>query len=210
MSNPFHFYQPNAGHGLAHDPLKSIIAPRPIGWISSRNAAGIANLAPYSFFNVFADAPPIIGFCSAGWKDSVANIEQTGEFCWNLATQPLAEQMNISCMGVANEVDEFVLAGLEKAPSQLVDVPRVAASPASFECKLTQLIRLETAAKQPMDNWLVLGEVVGVHINQAFIKDGIYQTIAAAPIMRAGGPASYFGISAATEFAMARPTTSSK
>ena len=210
MSNSFHFYQPASGHGLAHNPLRSIIAPRPIGWISSCNADGVANLAPYSFFNVFADTPPIIGFCSSGWKDSVANIEQTGEFCWNLATKPLAEQMNLSCADVANDVDEFVLSGLAKAPSQLVSVPRVAASPASFECKLTQLIRLETATKQAMDNWLVLGEVVGVHINKAFIKDGIYQTIAAEPILRAGGPVSYFGISAATEFEMARPTAISK
>ncbi|WP_417763455.1 flavin reductase family protein [Shewanella sp.] len=208
MANPFHFYQSNQGHGLAHNPLKSIIAPRPIGWISSCNAAGVANLAPYSFFNVFADTPPIIGFCSAGWKDSVANIEQTGEFCWNLATKPLAAQMNLSCADVDSSVDEFQLAGLAAAPSQLVKPPRVAASPASFECKLTQLIRLESAAKQPLDNWLVLGEVVGVHINKAFIKDGIYQTIAAEPILRAGGPASYFGISAETEFEMARPSLS--
>ena len=206
MSSQFHFYQPKQDHGLAYNPLKSIVAPRPIGWISSCNPDGVANLAPYSFFNMFADVPPIIGFCSSGWKDSVANIEQTGEFCWNLATKPLAAQMNISCAGVASEVDEFQLAGLVKAPSQLVKVPRVAASPASFECRLTQLIRLQTVAKQPMDNWLVLGEVVGVHIDKRFIKDGIYQTIAAEPILRAGGPASYFGISAATEFEMARPS----
>ncbi|QSX33552.1 flavin reductase family protein [Shewanella avicenniae] len=206
MSSQFHFYQPKQDHGLLHNPLKSIIAPRPIGWISSCNAAGVANLAPYSFFNVFADSPPIIGFCSSGWKDSVANIEQTGEFCWNLATKPLAQQMNISCADVANTVDEFELAGLAKAPSQLVNVPRVAASPASFECKLTQLIRLETADKQLMDNWLVLGEVVGVHIDKTFIKDGVYQTIAAEPILRAGGPTSYFGVSAETEFHMTRPS----
>lgn len=205
MSDSTYFYQPKSGHGLPHDPFKSIIGPRPIGWISSQDKDGVLNLAPYSFFSAFCDTPPIIGFGSSGWKDSVRNIEQSGEFCWNLATRPLAEQMNQSSAGVGPEVDEFALAGLTPATSEIVSVPRVAETPVSFECRLTQLIQMTSAAGEKLDNWLILGEVVGVHIDKEYLVDGIYQTIAAQPILRAGGPASYFGISADNEFMMFRP-----
>ena len=203
MSDTY-FYQPNLGHGLPHDPFKSIIGPRPIGWISSKDKDGVLNLAPYSFFNAFADTPPVIAFGSAGWKDSVQNIQDTGEFCWNLATRPLAEQMNATCASVAPEVDEFELAGLTPAQSEIISVPYVAETPVAFECKLTQMFQLKTAAGDDMPNWMILGEVVGVHIQNAFLKDGIYQTVAAEPILRAGGPASYFGISSDNEFLMYR------
>src|SRR3954466_12289249 len=129
------FYEPRNGHGLKHDPFNAIIAPRPIGWISSRGAAGHVNLAPYSFFNGFNYHPPIIGFSSTSWKDSVLNIQETGEFVWNLATMDLAKQMNATAAHVAPEVDEFTLAGLTAVPGKLVNVPRVAESPVSFECK---------------------------------------------------------------------------
>lgn len=205
MSNDFHFYQPDQGHGLAHNPFKAIIGPRPIGWIASRSKAGAVNLAPYSFFNAFCDRPPVIGFCSAGWKDSVRNIEETGEFVWQLATRALAEPMNISSSDVAYGVDEFELAGLEPAPSRLVNVPRVAASPVSFECKLTSLNRLCDKDGKPLDNWLVLGEVVGVHIHQSMLKDGVYQTAAARPILRAGGMGTYAEITESAMFEMPRP-----
>lgn len=125
----FHFYEPKLGHHLPHNPFKSIIAPRPIGWIGSKSADGIANLAPYSFFNAFCDEPPIIGFASSGYKDSVRNIEQTKEFSWNLVTRSLASQMNQSCASVEPQIDEFELCSLETAPSNIIDVPRVAASP---------------------------------------------------------------------------------
>ncbi|MEE7559195.1 flavin reductase family protein, partial [Xanthomonas sp. Kuri4-2] len=123
-AEPFHFYEPADGHGLPHDPFNAIVGPRPIGWIGSRGADGVANLAPYSFFNAFNYVPPIVGFASIGWKDSVRNIEASGEFTWNLATQPLAEAMNASSAMVAPEVDEFVLAGLAAAPSRRIAAPR--------------------------------------------------------------------------------------
>lgn len=201
----FYFYQPKLGHQLKHNPFKAIIAPRPIGWISTRSVDGVENLAPYSFFNAFADEPPIIGFSSAGWKDSVANIEQTKEFCWNLTTRELAEKMNLSCAPIARERSEFELAGLTSVPSNVIDAPRVGETPVSFECRLTQLIQLKQADQTPMDNWLVLGEVVGVHIDERLLEDGIYQTEKAHPVMRAGGPASYFGISTDQEFELYRP-----
>ena len=189
-----HFYEPRHGHGLAHDPLNAIIAPRPIGWLSTVNAAGASNLAPYSFFNLFSYKPPIIGFSSSGWKDSVANAEATGEFVWNLATRAQAEAMNATSAAVPPEVDEFALAGLEKAPSRLVAPPGVAGSPVQFECKVTQIIRLTTREGLEIPQWLVMGEAVGIHIDQDLIEDGIYQTAKAHPITRGGGPAEYFEI----------------
>ncbi len=201
-----HSYDPKVGHGLKHDPLNAIVAPRPIGWISTVSATGVRNLAPYSFFNAFNYRPPIIGFSSTGWKDSVRNIEETGQFVWNLATRPLAQAVNASSAMVAEDVDEFVLAGLTPAASQRVAPPRVAESPVAFECRLTQLIRLTDAERSPIDAWLTLGEVVMVHIDQALLVDGVYDTAAAEPILRGGGPADYFTIGEAQKFQMFRPT----
>jgi flavin reductase (DIM6/NTAB) family NADH-FMN oxidoreductase RutF len=205
MSTAFHFYEPRAGHGLPHDPFNAIVGPRPIGWISSHSTSGILNLAPYSFFNAFNYVPPIVGFASIGWKDSVRNIEETGEFCWNLATRPLAEQMNQSCAAVPPETDEFALAGLTPAASNMVRVPRVAESPVSFECRLSQLVQLQRADGETVPTWLVLGEVVGVHIDRSLLKDGVYDTAAAEPILRGGGPADYFTIGHEQLFRMFRP-----
>lgn len=205
MSKDIHFYEPRQGHGLPHDPFNAIVGPRPIGWIASKSGAGLLNLAPYSFFNAFNYTPPIIGFASIGWKDSVRNIEETGEFAWNLATRALAERMNQSCAAVAPEVSEFELAGLTPAPSRLIDVPRVAESPVSFECRLTQLIQLQRADGAAVPTWLVLGEVVGVHIDRSLLKDGVYDTAAAGPILRGGGPADYFSIGPEQLFRMFRP-----
>jgi flavin reductase (DIM6/NTAB) family NADH-FMN oxidoreductase RutF len=205
MSTDCHFYEPRHGHGLPHDPFNAIVGPRPIGWISSRSSAGILNLAPYSFFNAFNYLPPIVGFASIGWKDSVRNIEETGEFCWNLANLPLAEQMNRTCAAVPHEVDEFALAGLQPAPSRLIKVPRVAESPVSFECRLSQLLQLTRADGEAVPTWLVLGEVVGVHIARSLLKDGVYDTAAGQPILRGGGPADYFTIGPEQLFKMFRP-----
>jgi flavin reductase (DIM6/NTAB) family NADH-FMN oxidoreductase RutF len=202
----WHFYEPAHGHRLPHDPLNAIVAPRPIGWIGSVSAAGVRNLAPYSFFNLLNYRPPILAFSSNGWKDSVANIQETREFTWNLATRPLAEQMNASAATVAVEVDEFTLADLEVAPSNKIAAPRVALSPASFECVLTQLVQLETRSGEPVDTWLVIGEVVGIHIDRSMLDNGIYQTARAHPILRGGGPADYFEITEAAKFAMRRPS----
>ncbi len=205
MTDSIHFYEPRAGHGLPHDPFNAIVGPRPIGWISSRDSAGILNLAPYSFFNAFNYTPPIVGFASIGHKDTVRNVEQTGEFVWNLATRTLADAMNQSCAAVPPEVDEFALAGLTPVASRLVSVPRVAESPVAFECKVTQIVQLQGVDGAKVPTWLVLGEVVGVHIAQASLKDGVYDTAAAGHILRGGGPADYFEITPAQLFRMHRP-----
>ncbi len=205
MTSNIHFYEPRNGHGLPHDPFNAIVGPRPIGWISSRSADGILNLAPYSFFNAFNYTPPIIGFASIGAKDSLRNIQQTGEFVWNLATRALAEPMNASCAAVPPEVDEFALAGLTPVASRLVGVPRVGETPVAFECRCTQIVQLQTAAGETVPTWLVLGEVVGIHIDRSLLKDGVYDTGAAGHILRGGGPADYFEIGAEQLFKMYRP-----
>lgn len=205
MQTEIHFYEPTVGHGLPHDPFNAIVGPRPIGWISSRDNDGTLNLAPYSFFNAFNYTPPIVGFASIGRKDSVRNIEQTGEFGWNLATRETAEAMNATCAPVGPEVDEFALAGLTPVQSRIISTPRVAESPVSFECRLAQLIQLHDAKGESIDTWLVLGEVVGVHISKKLLKEGVYDTAAARPILRGGGPADYFEISSALNFKMFRP-----
>ncbi|MEQ8258848.1 MAG: flavin reductase family protein [Alcanivorax sp.] len=205
MTTDIHFYEPSAGHGLAHDPFNALVAPRPIGWISSRSRDGMLNLAPYSFFNAFNYKPPLVGFASIGYKDSVRNIEETGEFGWNLATRPLAEAMNQSCAAVGPEVDEFQLAGLTPEPSRVIGVPRVKETPVSFECRVSQILRLTGADGTETDTWMVFGEVVGVHIARHLLKDGVYQTADAEPILRGGGPADYFGISPEKSFQMYRP-----
>ncbi len=205
MPGPIHFYEPRDGHGLPHDPFNAIVGPRPIGWISSRSGDGALNLAPYSFFNAFNYTPPIVGFASIGHKDTLRNIEQTGEFAWSLVTRPLAEAMNQSCAPVPPEVNEFALAGLTPAASRVIAVPRVAESPVSFECRCTQIVQLQKASGEQVPTWLVLGEVVGVHIANALLTDGIYDTAAAGHVLRGGGPADYFSIGPEQLFRMARP-----
>ena len=200
-----HFYEPRNGHRLPHDPFNAIVGPRPIGWISSLSQAGVRNLAPYSFFNGFNYVPPIVGFASVGEKDTLRNVRETGEFVWNLATRSLAEAMNVSCTAVAPEEDEFALAGLTAAPSRLIRAPRVAESPVSFECQVTQIIQLQRASGEMVPTWLILGEVVGVHIAEASLRDGVYDTAAAGHILRGGGPADYFSIGPEQLFQMFRP-----
>lgn len=205
MSDDIHFYEPSKGHGLPHDPFNAIVGPRPIGWISSLSAQGKLNLAPYSFFNGFNYIPPIIGFSSVGRKDSLNNIEETGEFVWNLTTRPLAEQMNQSCAPVPPDVNEFELANLTPVASRIVKVPRVLETPVAFECKVTQIIQLQRANKELVSSWLVLGEVVAVHIAKSLLKDGIYDTASAEHILRGGGPADYFQLGPESLFKMYRP-----
>jgi flavin reductase (DIM6/NTAB) family NADH-FMN oxidoreductase RutF len=200
-----HFYEPRHGHGLPHDPFNAIVGPRPIGWISTHDGQGRHNLAPYSFFNAFNYVPPIVGFASIGAKDSLHNARQTGEFVWNLVTRPLAEAMNASCAAVPPEVDEFVLAGLTPLASRLVTAPRVAESPVNFECRVTQIVQLQTTAGQTVPTWLVLGEVVAVHIASHLLVNGVYDTAAAHPVVRGGGAADYFEITPAQRFLMHRP-----
>lgn len=205
MPGEHHFYEPSQGHGLPHDPFNAIVGPRPIGWISTRSAAGILNLAPYSFFNAFNYTPPIVGFASIGYKDSLRNIEETGEFAWNLVTAPLAERMNQTCAAVPPEVDEFALAGLTPQAGSLIGAPMVAESPVAFECRLTQIVQLQGVDGVKVPTWLVLGEVLGVHIDHALLTDGVYDTAGAGHVLRGGGPADYFTVGPAQLFRMARP-----
>jgi flavin reductase (DIM6/NTAB) family NADH-FMN oxidoreductase RutF len=200
-----HYYEPAKGHGLRHDPFNAIIGPRPIGWIATEGKAGGRNLAPYSFFNAFNYVPPVIGFSSIRWKDTVANIAETGEFVWNLATFALKDAMNATASTVGPEVDEFALAGLTAAPSRLVRPPRVLESPVNFECKLTQLIQLQRADGEKVESWLVLGEVVAVHIDPSLLLDGVYQTAQPHPILRAGRASDYVEIRPDALFEMPRP-----
>jgi flavin reductase (DIM6/NTAB) family NADH-FMN oxidoreductase RutF len=172
-------------HGLALDPFKAVLVPRPIGWISTVSAAGIANLAPYSFFNAVAEHPHYVCFGSDGRKDSLANIEATGEFAVNLATHELRDAMNASAAVVPPHVDEFDLAGLDKAPCHTIRAPRVAASPACFECRLAQIVPLPSDDGH-VAHWMVLGRVVGVHIDDRFIRDGRVDTAAMKPLARLG------------------------
>ena len=188
--------------GLKYDPIKALVAPRPIGWISSLSPDGIANLAPYSFFNLVATGPAIVAFSSGGRKDSQVNIEQTGEFVCNIASHSLCEAVNTSAASVAGSVDEFALTGLETAPSVLIKPPRVKAAPAHLECVYLQTLPLidKDGVRSMFD--LVLGQVVGVHIDDDFIKDGLVDTKAMRLLSRLG----YldYGVTD-TVFAMPRP-----
>jgi flavin reductase (DIM6/NTAB) family NADH-FMN oxidoreductase RutF len=200
-----HFYEPAQGHRLAHDPFNAIVGPRPIGWVSTQGKDGSVNLAPYSFCNAFNYTPPILGFSSTGAKDSLRNVRETGEFVWNLSTRKLSEQMNATCAAAPYGTDEFELAGLEKTPSRLVAPPRVAASPVNFECKLTEIIQLKSHKGVLAQTWLVLGEVVAIHIDEALLKDGVFDTFGAGIILRAGGPSAYAMIVPEIRFDMVRP-----
>lgn len=180
------FYETDENrHGLKRDPFKALVAPRPIGWISSLSACGIANLAPYSFFNAISDVPPFVMFSSAGRKDSLTNIEATGEFVCSLATYDLKDQMNRSSAAVGPEVDEFELAGLTPAPCKLVSPPRVAESPVAFECRHFKTLPLP--GKDGGEGYIVIiGQVVGIHLDEAVIVDGKVDVTKLRPIARLG------------------------
>jgi flavin reductase (DIM6/NTAB) family NADH-FMN oxidoreductase RutF len=199
----FLFYEPSKGHSLPHDPFKAIVAPRPIGWISTRDSQGRVNLAPYSFFNAVCDRPPMVMFSSSGWKDTVANIKATGEFVCNLVTRRLAEEMNQTSASLPHGVDEFEFAKLAAAPSRMVMPPRVADSPAALECRLAQIIQLHGADNSPLDQYLTIGEVVGVHIDRAYLREGLFDLLAIHPVQRAGYVADY--TEATIGFRMERP-----
>ncbi|MDH7799922.1 MULTISPECIES: flavin reductase family protein [unclassified Beijerinckia] len=171
---------------LPHDPFKAMIAPRPVGWISSMNRAGQVNLAPYSFFNAFCDRPPIVGFCSDGEKDSKTFAAESGEFVWNMATYALRDQVNASSAPLPRGDSEFVHAGLETAPSQIVKAPRVAASPCALECKVTQVFELTDTDGKGTDRWMVIGQVVGLHVDDAYIANGRIDVLRMKPIARCG------------------------
>ena len=182
------FYEPpnRDKQTLPHDPLKAIVAPRPIGWISSMSAAGVVNLAPYSFFNMFSENPWIVGFSSATLKDSVSNVAETGEFVYNLATLPLIDEINRSSAPVPPEMNEFEFAGIESAPCRIVKTPRVAASPCAFECRWIETVDLKGLSGKPAQWYLVLGEVVGVHIDEQMIENGLVDIVKMQTLARCG------------------------
>ncbi|HXJ08438.1 MAG TPA: flavin reductase family protein [Burkholderiales bacterium] len=171
---------------LPHDPFKAMVVPRPVGWISTMSAAGALNLAPYSYFNGFSSHPRIVGFSSEGDKDSSTFAEQTGEFVWSMATWELREQMNATAASLPRGESEFAHAGLETAPSRLVRPPRVARSPAAMECRVTQVLRLKDLDGATLARVVVLGQVVGMHIDERFIRDGRLDAAAMRPIARGG------------------------
>ncbi|RUV66778.1 MAG: flavin reductase family protein [Mesorhizobium sp.] len=196
------FYEPAKGHGLPHDPSKAIVAPRPIGWISTVSKAGEINLAPYSFFNAFSTRPFIVWFSSEGEKDSAAFAEQTGEFVANLVSRDLAEQMVRTAVDAPRGVTEFVYADLAMAPSRLVAPPRVAAAPAALECRVTEILRPKALDGTLTSAVVVAGEVVGVHIDDAFLNDGMFDIVKAGNVSRLG----YMDYASVSEiFSMRRP-----
>lgn len=175
-------------HGLPYSPFKAIVGPRPIGWITSMNAKGEVNLAPYSFFNGITDKPfPIVMFSSEGFKDSVAFVEETKEFVCNLATFDLRDQMNGTSAPLPRGQSEFVSTGLEAAPSRLVKPPRVKASPCALECLLMKTVTFDDVYNgRKLDRYVVFGHVIGIHIDDQFIKNGKLDTAAMRPIARLG------------------------
>ncbi len=182
------FYEPKDGHGLPHNPFNAIVTPRPIGWISTRDAQGRDNLAPYSFFNAVAYVPPQVMFSSTSakedqgdTKDSVAAIRDSGVFCVNIVEFAMRDAMNASSAALPAGEDEFVVAGLDKAECETINCPRVAAAPAALECKLTQIVKLPGAA-----NMLVLGEVTGVHMRDDCLRDGRFDVTTFQPLSRLG------------------------
>ncbi|RDI61003.1 flavin reductase family protein [Microvirga subterranea] len=191
-------------HGLPHDPFKALVTPRPIGWITAMSAKGEINLSPYSFFNAVSERPPMVAFSSSGRKDAVTFVEETGEFVCNLATFDLREQMNLTSAVLPRGENEMVHAGLAAAPSRLVRPPRVAAAPAALECKWLRTVPLNPLGGGEPSYYLVIGQVVGIHIDDRFIVDGLVDTAAMRPIARSGYR-DYFVATPETKFSITRP-----
>jgi flavin reductase (DIM6/NTAB) family NADH-FMN oxidoreductase RutF len=190
--------------GLAHDPFKALVTPRPIGWVSTISADGLINLAPYSFFNAIGEAPPMLAFSSKGAKDSATFAGQLREFVWNLVTFELREQMNATSAPLPRGRSEFERAGLDMAPSRFVAPPRVAAARCAMECKVVHAVELHDVDGRPADQHLVIGQVLGVHLDESAIVDGAVETALLRPVARLGGPADYTVVD--DVFQMIRPT----
>ncbi|MBA8838724.1 flavin reductase family protein [Ochrobactrum sp. RH2CCR150] len=180
------FYEPKEGHPLPHNPFKAIVAPRPIGWIGTCSKDGAVNLAPYSFFNAICDTPPMVMFSSSGIKDSVTFIEETGEFTTNLVSDHLKTHMNASSVDAPRGTSEFGYAGLTRAPSKIIAAPRVKEAYASLECVVVDIRRLQDKEGKPTDNYMVIGEVVGVHIDESILTDGLVDIAKVKPVTRLG------------------------
>lgn len=170
------FYQPSSGHGLPHDPFKAIVAPRPIGWISTRSKEGAINLAPYSFFNAVGGQPPMVMFSSEGAKDSISFAHETGEFVANLVSANLLDEMNKSSAPLPRGSSEFEFSGLVPEASEIVSAPRVKEAVASLECKVTDMLQLRDIEGRHTGAIMIVGQVVGVHIADHALKNGIFDT----------------------------------
>ncbi|MGZ4176852.1 MAG: flavin reductase family protein [Solirubrobacteraceae bacterium] len=190
--------------GLAHDPFKALVTPRPIGWVSTMSAEGLVNLAPYSFFNAIGEAPPMLAFSSNGAKDSATFAGELREFVWNLVTFELREEMNATSASLPRGRSEFERAGLEMAPSRFVAPPRVASARCAMECKVVHAVELHDVNGRPTDQHLVIGQVLGVHLDESAIVDGAVDTAGLRPVARLGGPADYTVVS--DVFQMVRPS----
>jgi flavin reductase (DIM6/NTAB) family NADH-FMN oxidoreductase RutF len=198
------FYRPAEGHGLPHNPFNAIVTPRPIGWISTRDATGRENLAPYSFFNAVAYVPPQVMFASTGakpdregTKDSVAIIRETGVFAVNIVEYAMRDAMNATSRSLPAGSDEFAEAGIERAPCETIACSRVAGAPAVLECRMTQVVRLAGEA-----NHVVFGEVVGIHLRDDCLVDGRFDVTRFQPLARLG----YRDYARVSEvFSLARP-----
>lgn len=200
-----HYDTRSNNHGLRYDPFKALVSPRPIGWVSTISPQGVLNLAPYSFFNAVGDRPPMVMFSSAGRKDSLTNIEATGEFVCSFVSNALCDAMNMSSAAVTPGVDEFQLAGLTPAASVHVKPPRVAESPAALECRLWKIQPLPAppGTSEPA-YWVVFGEVVGVYIDDRYLSNGMFDVAAAQPLARLGYM-DYAVINAQSLFTLNRP-----
>lgn len=189
---------------LAHDPFKTLVAPRPIGWVSTQAADGALNLAPYSFFNAVADTPPMLAFSSVGAKDSSTFAGELREFVWNLVTWELREPMNETSAPLPRGHSEFERVGLEMAASERVAPPRVATAQCAMECKVVHHLELEDVDGRPINQHLVIGQVVMVHVDQRAVVDGVVDIRRLRPVARLGGPADYTSVQEV--FQMWRPT----
>ncbi|QCP84588.1 flavin reductase family protein [Cereibacter sphaeroides] len=174
------FYRPEDGHGLPHNPFNAIVSPRPIGWISTRGPEG-DNLAPYSFFNAVAYVPPQVMFASTGAKDSLAALRASGVFCVNIVEEAALARMNATSAAFPRSTDEFLAADVPKDECRTIPCPRVADAPASLECRVTQVVEL-----LGRDNFLILGEVTGVHLRDDCLRDGRFDVTAFRPMARLG------------------------
>jgi flavin reductase (DIM6/NTAB) family NADH-FMN oxidoreductase RutF len=196
------FYEPHRkSHGLTHSPFRAVVGPRPIGWITSMSLKGEINLAPYSFFNSVSNDPPIVMFASEGRKDTISNVEESGEFVCNLAVWDLREKVKETSRSLPRGVNEMAVAGLEAAPSSLVKPPRVKASPCALECKWLKTLRLDDLDGNPSSRFIAFGQVIGIYVDERFIRDGLVDTAAMKPILR-GGYYDYFVASEDARFAM--------
>jgi flavin reductase (DIM6/NTAB) family NADH-FMN oxidoreductase RutF len=186
------FYRPGERPELLpHDPFKALVAPRPIGWVSTMSTDGSVNLAPYSFFNAVGEGPPMLAFSSSGAKDSATFATDLREFVWNLVTAELSEAMNETSAPLPRGQSEFERAGLQMAPSRLVAPPRVASCRCAMECRVVHHLQLEDVDGRQTDQHLVIGQVLGVHLDEDAIVNGVVDTARLRPVARLGGPADY-------------------